>query len=325
MRSAQYLSRIFTGLAGIALLGGIAGSAPQSAADQIPLIAHARVAPHRADDGSLRRGPHNEVDTSNWSGYEVANFQTGETYTAASASWTVPKVSYVAPPPVCHTYRYGRQSYQFCSSPSASAEYSSSWVGIGGFCENANCTSVDNSLIQLGTEADVSSRGQTQYYAWIEMLPEYPILISASYPNCNSLSCAYPVKPGDAITASLTCQSGCATPGANQTWLLTMSDATEHWNFAKTVSYSSSLLSAVWIQEAPSSTGGVLPLADFGTVKLDPINGADGVTPTLSLAANAIQMIDPYGETANPSAPDGFGFAVCWGNNANSIAACPAP
>ncbi|HXQ53579.1 MAG TPA: G1 family glutamic endopeptidase [Stellaceae bacterium] len=296
-------------------------------------IDHARIAVHRADDGSIKRGVRNEMETSNWSGYALANFSTGATYTAAQLSWTVPKVSYVKPPPVCHVIKIGRKTETICSSANAPAEYSSSWVGIGGYCENANCTAVDNTLIQLGTEQDVSSGGSTQYYAWIEMLPNYPVIVSPTYPACNSLSCAYAVHPGDAMTASLACQSNC-TPGASQTWLLSMANRTRGWNWSTTVTYASTLLSAVWIQEAPSSSAGVLPLADFGTATLDPTVNAGSAPvfppgPSGTDGVDAILMVDPYGETSNPSIADASppigSFNACWGNNASSIATCPVP
>jgi len=245
-----------------------------------------------------------------------------------------PQVSYKTPPPVCHTIEMRRSIRTICTSAFAEAEYSSSWVGIGGYCENAGCTTVDNTLIQLGTEHDVSSRRAAQYYAWVEVLPNYPILISPSYPYCQSLSCAYAVDPGDAITASLSCKSNCSNPGQTQSWHLTMKNATKGWTFSTTVSYASTLLSAEWIQEAPSSSAGVLPLADFVTITFDPTVNASSA-PNFPPGANgtvgpdAILMVDPYGETSAPSpaetGPIPSAFATCWGNNPNSIAGCPAP
>ena len=47
--------------------------------------------------------------------------------------------------------------------------------------------SMTNTLIQLGTEHDVSSRGATQYYAWVEVLPNYPILNFAELPKLRIL------------------------------------------------------------------------------------------------------------------------------------------
>ncbi|HJY84075.1 MAG TPA: G1 family glutamic endopeptidase [Candidatus Binatia bacterium] len=297
-------------------------------------VRYPRVSVHRNDDGSVKRGIRNEVETSNWSGYAVANYSTGQTYTAAQASWSVPKVSYVAPPPVCHFYRRGRRpGSEICFTPDARWEYSASWVGIGGYCENVNCTQLDSTLIQLGTEQDASRRGATEYYAWIEALPNDPVIISPDYPNCASLSCAYPVQPGDAITAALSCQSNC-TSGQTQSWLLTMTNKTQQWTWSTSLTYTSLLLSAVWIQEAPASLGGVLPLADYGTLSFAASVNADAAPnfpPGLNggLGVDAILMVDPYGETSTPSVAqpgaDADAFNTCWGNNANAIAPCQAP
>lgn len=294
---------------------------------------HPHIRALRNDDGTLKRGIRNEIESSNWSGYAVANFSTGALYTAAQASWNVPQVSYVAPPPVCHVIYIFGAPREICSSARAEAEYSSSWVGIGGYCENANCTAVDSTLVQLGTEQDVSRSGTTEYYAWVEVLPNNPILIAKNYPSCASPSCAYPVHPGDAITASLSCQSDCS-PGQTQSWLLTMTDATANWTFSTTINYASTLMSAEWIQEAPSSRAGVLPLADFVPTTFDATINSDSSPdippgPSGAPGPDAILMIDPYGETSAPSpieaSPYLDAFATCWGNNPSDIASCPAP
>ena len=60
----------------------------------------------------------NTEETYNWSGYA----DTGPTFTAINAQWTVPTVQ-----------------------PSQSAEYSSTWIGVDGYVGG------DNSLIQTGT------------------------------------------------------------------------------------------------------------------------------------------------------------------------------
>lgn len=321
----SFCPRRAVGVALALIVATVAAPAPVPAPDAPLLVSHSRISVHRDTNGTLKQGPRNEIETSNWSGYAVGNFETGATYTQAQATWTVDKVAYVTPPPVCHTFRFGSQKFKFCSSPHPQWEYSSSWVGIGGYCEDSTCSKVDNTLIQLGTEHDASSANTTEYYAWVEMLPNAPIVISPSYPNCNSLSCAYPVHPGDVITASLQCTANC-TPGANQTWSLEMSNQTQGWDFATNVNYASTLLSAEWIEEAPSSSAGVLPLADYGTASFDPTVNSGQVPNFAAGTTNAILMVDPYGETSNPSNADAVDvFNTCWGNNPNSIAACPSP
>ncbi len=81
----------------------------------------------RLRDGRVARSLMNQMVTTNWSGYVAASFRTGQNYTSAQGTWVVPSVTHFS---------------------GFSTEYSSSWVGIGGFCENDNCTVVDNSLLR---------------------------------------------------------------------------------------------------------------------------------------------------------------------------------
>jgi hypothetical protein len=70
--------------------------------------------------------------------------------------------------------------------------------------------------------------------------------------------------------------------------------------------------SAEWIVEAPWYNG-ILPLGDYAQATFDPVS-ANGANPNLSLAANGIQMSNPWGQTSNPSNPDsGNIFSTCWG------------
>ncbi len=216
-------------------------------------VKHAPVQVRRMSDGSVERGVQNQVVTSNWSGYAVAKFQTGASYTSAQATWQVPTVTYFN---------------------GFSNEDSATWVGIGGFCENAGCTSVDNKLIQLGTAQNATSSG-TSYFAWYEMLPQ----LSKQIPLT--------INPGDTITASLTCTFGCSN--FKQTWTLSMTNGTTGQTWQRTFKYASSQLSAEWVEEAPSSFGGILPLADYGKVSFI------GPMPSLSLTTNGIQMYRSVG------------------------------
>jgi hypothetical protein len=307
-------------------------------------VHHSRISVLRQEDGTLRLGQRNEVQSDNWSGYVLSNYVTGQTYASAKVSWTVPKVTYQAPPETCHMShnRSSSGASQVCFAQNVEAEYSSTWVGIGGNCENANCTRTDSTLIQLGTEQDAAADGSTQYYAWYELLPADSITIATAPTTtagtgrgcrkgtCTTAGTPYPVQPGDAMTASLVCQSNC-TAGQSQTWLLTMADTTQKWTFSTTLTYKSTLASVEWIQEAPASNAGVLPLADFGTETLDPTDDG-GANPNIPNAANgtvgpdAITMVNSYGETSQPSPVASLdAFSVCWGNNPNNIASCPAP
>jgi Peptidase A4 family len=148
-----------TALVIVGIFGVVAAAEPVRAGEPntTSLRTHGPIQVHRLDDGSLARGPRNEFSTSNWSGYAIGSYQSGQKYTWAGGTWAVPTVSF---------------------GPTQSAtdeEYSATWVGIGGFCLNALCSRVDRTLIQLGTSQYVSSSGATTYFAWYEMLPAAPV------------------------------------------------------------------------------------------------------------------------------------------------------
>jgi hypothetical protein len=116
--------------------------------------------------------------------------------------------------------------------------YSSFWIGIDG--------DGSNSVEQTGTEADCSG-GRAYYSSWYEMYPAYPV----NYSNT--------VSPGDHFTSTVSV--------SGSTFTLTLSDTTRGWTKTTTKSSSSaSKASAEVIAEAPSSSSGVLPLSNFGTV-----------------------------------------------------------
>jgi hypothetical protein len=122
---------------------------------------------------------------------------------------------------------------------SGGRQYSSFWVGLDGFNSN--------SVEQTGSEVDCSGR-TALYYSWYEMFPAAPV----NYTNT--------VRPGDHFTASVTFSG-------TSTYTLTISDTTQGWSHSTVKSQSGlSRSSAEVITEAPSSSSGVLPLANFGTV-----------------------------------------------------------
>jgi hypothetical protein len=143
-------------------------------------------------------------------------------------------------------------------------KYSSFWVGLDGFNSN--------SVEQTGSEVDCSGR-TPQYYSWYEMYPAAPV----NYTNT--------VRPGDHFTASVTFS------GTN-TYTLKLSDTTQGWSHS-TVKNESGLSrsSAEVITEAPSSSTGVLPLANFGTItySASAANGSSlgGQAPTQIVMINS--------------------------------------
>jgi hypothetical protein len=130
------------------------------------------------------------------------------------------------------------------------------WVGIGGVSSD--------DLIQGGTQGEVDSDGQVSYNAWFETLPHSQRMLPIE------------VNPGDSVTVSITAQ---VAPN----WLLDFKNNTTGKSYQRTISYDSSMSSAEWIEEAPSSEAGFVPLDNFGEVKfMDAVatkNGAE-VTPS---------------------------------------------
>jgi len=162
------------------------------------------------------------------------------------------------------------------------------WVGIGGV------TGTD--LIQAGTQATVTGDGSVTYSAWTEILPDY------------SRTAPLQVTAGDTVTVTITEQS-------SGVWLIVMVNNTTRDTYEKTLNYASSRSSAEWVQEAPSTSRGIVPLDDFGTVRF--IAGSAvryGTTLGLSaLGATPVAMVNRAGQAiALPSTlgADGSSFAV---------------
>jgi hypothetical protein len=154
-----------------------------------------------------------------WAGYIISqSFNSQREVTAISGSWIVPQIN-----------------------ASEGNGYSSAWIGIGG--------QSDKTLIQVGTEHD-SAGGQTIYYAWYELLPNFLV-------SMNGLI----ISPGDSITASLTL----IDPNLNL-WKIRLIDITSGQTFTLDVNYNSSLASGEWIVERPSINNQISTLCDFGAI-----------------------------------------------------------
>jgi hypothetical protein len=162
------------------------------------------------------------------------------------------------------------------------------WVGIGGV------TGTD--LIQAGTQATVTGDGSVTYSAWTEILPDF------------SRTTPLEVTAGDTVTVTITEQS-------SGVWLIVMVNNTASDSYEKTLRYASSRSSAEWVQEAPSTSRGIVTLDDFGSVRF--IAGSavrDGKSLGLSaLGATPVAMINRAGQAiALPSTlgADGSSFMV---------------
>jgi hypothetical protein len=179
-------------------------------------------------------------------------------------------------------------------------QYSSFWVGIDGYSSGT--------VEQTGTDSDCQS-GTPTYYAWYEFYP-HPLFI------INSIT----VHPGDTISADASFNG--------KSFVTTITDQTSHQTFSTSAKVrSAQRTSAEWIAEAPSSSGGVLPLANFGTAKFGTentgvtgtnyatINGVPGTIGSFGSNVHQITMVTNGGVVkASPSSlsTDGTSFTVTW-------------
>jgi Peptidase A4 family len=154
-----------------------------------------------------------------------------------------------------------------CSS-SRSDTYAAFWVGLDGYSSD--------SVEQTGTLIECVGR-TAYYYGWYEMYPAALV----TYSNT--------VKPGDAFSASVTFSG-------TDTYTLTLKDSTQGWTKTETISESGlDRSSAEVITEAPCGTnsGGILPLADFGTVNYT--GSSDNGSSMGTQSPTEIIMIDNSG------------------------------
>lgn len=199
-------------------------------------------------------------------------------YLANGGSFTAVSGSWIAPNPIG------------TSSSVESAD--GTWIGIGGV------TSSD--LIQVGTANTVSPSGTVSTIGFYELLP-------AAAQITSSLT----VKPGDKMSASI-------VQTAPTQWMISMTNVTTGQTFSTSVSYSSSLSSAEWIQEDPSYQDGSLVLLDnFGAVQFsNATTTMSGTTYTASaIGASPITMIGQGGATGHGGRPgtlSGSSFVVSY-------------
>jgi peptidase A4-like protein len=170
-------------------------------------------------------------------------------------------------------------------------QYSSFWVGIDGFSSGT--------VEQTGTDSDCQN-GVPTYYAWYEFYPHPSFLISG-----------LTISPGDTMTAEASFSS--------RTFTVTITDVTTHHSFSTSAKVSrAQRSSAEWIAEAPSSSGGILPLADFGTVNYSSCTATVGTTGSIGSFGNSVQVITMVTSSgtvkAQPSglSSSGDSFSVMW-------------
>jgi hypothetical protein len=207
--------------------------------------------------------PSAQGTSHNWSGYAA----TSGSYTGVTGTWTVPQLA-----------------------PSGAPGVGATWVGIGGVNSH--------DLIQAGTQDVSAGNGQSQFQAWIEMLP------------APSQQIPLAVAPGDSITVSITQQGA----GSN-TWQIAFKNNTSGQTYQTTVHYASSLSSAEWIEEAPSGPNGIVPIDNFGSIGFSNATATqNGQTVDLAQAgAKPVTLLNANSQPlAVPSSigSDGASFSV---------------
>jgi hypothetical protein len=221
----------------------------------------------------------NTNQSNNWYGYNQGTLEKGnKLFNSVSGDWIVPTATQ-------HT--------------AGQAEYSSTWIGIGGGCVDASCTVTDNTLIQDGTEQDVDSTGKSSYSAWWEVIPGPGLTIT----NFN-------VSPGDHMHSDISE----VVPNSNL-WKITLQDVTKGETYTTTVPYSSTHATAEWIQETPvvldpSNPGlAALPKLSTNSFSLSKTNGQNAGL----VSGEKMDLVDENGNVIGaPSDPLGTdGFNLC--------------
>ena len=284
------LFRISAGLAATVVVGGLTAAASLASPG---LLGQAQSGLTTVTRGITAHGqlihPFNTNQSSNWSGYNQGTLEQGggKLFHSITGYWTVPTATQ-------HT--------------KGQAEYSADWVGIGGGCVDAGCTVTDPTLIQTGTEQDVSASGASSYSAWYELIPAPSLTITTVHP-----------QPGNRMFASISTLASNA-----DIWKITIKDITNGQSYTTTVPYSSTQDTAEWIQETPliiGTGGGFAALPNLTSPKFDRAT-TDGAPANLK-SSEEMQLVNSSGKViASPSAPDpdADGFNVCaW------MTSCAAP
>lgn len=174
-----------------------------------------------------------------------------------------------------------------CSGSRRNDQYAAFWVGLDGYSSD--------SVEQTGTDSDCNGK-TPDYYGWYEMYPADPVY----YTNT--------VKPGDSISASVTFSG-------TETYTLVLKDNTQGWTQTKAINESGfDRSSAEVITEAPCCTnsGGILPLADFGTISYS--SSTANSTSLGTQSPTSIVMVNNSGEDkdSTSSINSSGGFSNTW-------------
>jgi len=215
----------------------------------------------------------------NWAGYTQGSIEKRTTFHSIAGEWIVPKAE---------------------QRNAGEAEYSSSWIGIGGGCLDTACTLFDATLIQAGIGHDVDAAGNADYYAWWETVPA-PLIRTDLV-----------VRPGDHVGVVIA-----ASTLTLEVWKIAIVNLSTGLSFSITLPYPSTYGTAEWVIETPvviSETGAVTvgPMPDLAVVHFD--NASANGLPAGLVAAEQMQLVDfDLSLVAAPSLPDrdADGFNDC--------------
>jgi hypothetical protein len=232
-----------------------------------------------------------DSSSSNWSGVAIVPGSGGAAFDKVTAQWIVPTV---------------KQAPGTCSG---GWDYSSEWVGIGGFS--------DSFLLQAGSAANVFcdiGENVTEYFPWLEWLPAAELVL---YQDA-ATSTLYPFEPGDYLDVTITATK--FSSGVSTTGTLYFEDATQGWTVS--LSFSASSLggsevtgqSVEWILERTEVGGALATLPDYvanawvfaGATDLNAVN-YNPLTPNAGTAYN-ITMLD---NNSNPESHVEIGCPSC--------------
>jgi hypothetical protein len=173
-----------------------------------------------------------------------------------------------------------------CNNP-ADTEAVAFWVGIDGF--------LSSTVEQIGTIA-ICVNGQIGYGAWYEFYPGQPTII----PITNIA-----VSPRDVFTASVTYVT------SSKLFVASITDLTNSQTNSTSASVSGAQRnSAEWIVEAPSSTSGVLPMPNFGTVSFGKSFTSVSGTCTATIIVSGKAVTHPISGWGTLKTPGTSKFAI---------------
>ncbi len=180
------------------------------------------------------------ASSGNWSGLALIPNSGSQPYQLVTGRWIIPTV---------------KQAPGTCSG---GWDYSSQWVGLGGFN--------DAFLFQAGSAANVYcdvGNNIPEYFPWIEWLPQSELVL---YKNA-ATSTLYPFAPGDYVIVTVTATN--FSGGVSTSGTLSYQDVTQAWTI--TLAFTAASLggskvtgkSAEWIVERSEVNGAFATLPDY--------------------------------------------------------------